>query len=152
MKAETLGDDRSITPKPIQAATGTTQPKRTENDREIKLLVSTLNYDSCTQFASRACYSGPPGKWTLFDEYGSEEVSLVTNVSSQVARKAFRYLTGKHLFTLKAKPLCVMYIEPRNGGEVLVKGLWMTKGPFGDWGQSTTLMRKLCDVFDGFEM
>lgn len=79
-------------------------------------------------------------------------MSLVTNVSSQVAQKAFRYLTGKSLFTLKAKPLCVMYIEPRNGSEVLVRGLWMTKSPFGGEEKSKTLMRKLCDVFDGFEM
>lgn len=138
------------TPKPVRAPIHSSHSQN--HDREVKLLVSTLNYDACTRFASRACYCGPPGKWTLFDEYGSEEVSLVTNVSSKMARKAFSYLTGKRIFTLKGKPVCVMYMEPRNGGEVLVRGLFMAKDPLGDGRQHSTLMRKLCGFFGDFDM
>lgn len=143
------GEDSS-TPKPMRANTNLPQSQR--HDREITLLVSTLSYDTCTHFANRACYSGPPSKWTLFDEHGSGEVSLVTNLSSGIARKAFSYLTGKRLFTLKGRPLCVMYIAPRNGGEVLVRGLFMAKGTLGDDRQSTSLMLKLCGFFRDFEM
>lgn len=139
------------TPKPTQVATGLSQSQQ-DNNKEVKLLVSTLGYYACTEFAKRACYSGPPSKWTLFDECESEEVSLVTNVSSEVARKAFSYLTGKRLFTLKARPLCVMYMEPRNGGKVLVQGLLLPDDPVSDGRHSKVLMQKLCDFFSEFEM
>ncbi|KAJ4389269.1 hypothetical protein N0V93_006734 [Gnomoniopsis smithogilvyi] len=145
-----LREGDSSTPKPTLSTTDFSQSQR--HEREVKLLVSTLNFDQCTQFAKRAYYCGPPGKWALFDEFGSQEVSLITNVSSEFARKAFSYLTGKRLFTLKAKPLCVMYIEPRNGGEVLIRGLSMAAGPLGNGRRSTMLMRKLCDFLGDFEM
>lgn len=113
-------EETPTTPTPFRTATGFSPSQK--DDKEVKLLVSTLCNNTCTQFARRACYSGPSSRWALFDERDSEEISLVTNVSSKVARKAFSYLSGKSLWTMKEQPLCVMYIEPRNGGRVLVKG------------------------------
>lgn len=147
------GREREViltTPKPGQAYAGFSGSQ--EDDKEVQLLVSTFEFSRCAQFAKQVCYNGPPGKWALFDKRDSEGVSLVTNVGSEVARKVFSYLTGKRLFMFKSKPLCVMYIEPRNGGEVLVKGMLMPNDPIGSGRPSAALIRRLSDFFKGFEM
>lgn len=97
---------------------------------EVVLLVSTLDFEKSNQVADLIRRSGTepaPGRWALLNvdcPVHEPGWSLVTKTSSRAARQVFETMhTAAFISGTQERSLHVMYVEPRNGGEILVEVL-----------------------------
>lgn len=121
---------------------------------EIILLISTLDFEHSNQHADLIRRSGlepAAGRWSwihVSQPVDGAGYSLVTRTSCQAARQVLEVCHWGHFTghtTGESNSLRVMYVEPREGGELLVEGLTMPEGEH-------TMMRMLVYYFNAYEM
>lgn len=125
--------------------------------KEVVLLVSTLDFEQSNQVADLIMRSGTepaPGRWALLNvdcPVHEPSWSLVTKTSSRAARQVFETMhTAAFISGSQKRPLRVMYVEPRNGGEILVEVPSMFVWPQSPEGWEA-LQLLLC-YFNAYEM
>lgn len=143
----------SLEPK-NESCEGVFADSRGPRGNDITLLISTLEFEQCCQHTDlirRGCPQTFSGRWAWIyaPQLGARTgYSLITRTSSLAARHVlgnFHQVSFEGCATMETDVLRVMYVEPRDGCELLVEGLTMPDGEFA-------MTRRLFHHFEDYEM